>query len=245
MSSPAGGNIGLSGSSDSRQALSFNAGVSYSWNEFGGWGVFPYVSVSIKPAPSLSVSVGPALSRSHSLAQYVRTVTDATADDTYGARYVFSDLDRTELSMSTRVNWVLTPRVSLQVYAQPLLATGNYWGFKQLARPATFDFLRYGESGSAIAFDPSAGTYRVDPDGAGPASAFTLTNPDFNFKSLRLNTIFRWEWRPGSTLYLVWTERREDYTHPGDFALGRDARALFGAPADDVFLVKMSVWMGR
>jgi hypothetical protein len=51
--------------------------------------------------------------------------------------------------------------------------------------------------------------------------------------------------RPGSTLYLVWTEQREDYSHPGDFALGRDARARFGAPADDVLLVKVSYWMGR
>ncbi len=245
MTSPAGGNVSLYGSSDSRKTLSFDAGASYSWNEFGGWGVFPYLTVSIKPVPSISVSVGPSLSRSHSIAQYVQTVTDATATDTYGARYVFSDLDRTELSMSTRVNWVLTPRVSLQVYAQPLLAAGDYWGFKHLARPATFDFLRYGDHGSTIAFDPAVGTYRIDPDGAGAAPAFTLTNPDFNFKSLRLNAIFRWEWRPGSTLYLVWTEQREDNSHPGDFSLGRDTRALFGAPADDVLLVKVSYWIGR
>ena len=245
MTSPGGGNVSLSGSSDSRKALSFNAGASYGWNEFGGWGAFPYLSVAIKPAPSLSVSVGPSLSRSHALAQYVQTETDPTAADTYGARYVFSDLDQTQLSMSTRINWVVTPRVSLQVYAQPLLATGDYWGFKHLARPATFDFLRYGERGSSIAFDELAGSYRIDPDGEGAAPAFTLADPDFNFKSLRLNAIFRWEWRPGSTLYLVWTERREDDSHPGTFALGRDGRALFGAPADDVLLVKVSYWIGR
>ncbi len=245
MTSPGGGNVNAFASTDARRALSLSGGTTYSWNEFGGWGVFSNVSVAIKPAPSLNISLGPTLSRSHSLAQYVRTVSDPTASETFGARYIFADLDQTQLSMTTRVTWVLAPRASLEVYAQPLLATGDYWGLKELARPATFEFLRYGEQGSTLAFDLDAGRFDVDPDGPGPAPAFGLANPDFNFKSLRVNAVFRWEWRLGSTLYLVWTQQRQDFAHPGTFSLGRDARALFGAPADDVLLIKVAYWWGR
>jgi len=120
--------------------------------------------------------------------------------------------------MSTRATWVISPRMSFQLYTQPLLAAGDYWNFKALAAPRTFDFTPVGD-----VFD----------------------NPDFNFKSLKVNALFRWEWRLGSTLYVVWTEQRQDFGNPGRFSLGRDARALFGAPADDVFLVKVSYWLSR
>jgi hypothetical protein len=85
----------------------------------------------------------------------------------------------------------------------------------------------------------------VDPDGAGVAPSFTFGNPDFNFKSLRLNAVFRWEPRPGSAFYAVWTRQQQDSTNPGGFALGRDTSAMFSAPGDDIFLVKLAYWIGR
>jgi hypothetical protein len=69
--------------------------------------------------------------------------------------------------------------------------------------------------------------------------------PDFNLKSLRVNAVLRWEFRPGSAAYLVWTQRRQDNAHPGDLSLGRDAADLLSAPADDVFMVKVAWWLGR
>jgi hypothetical protein len=96
-----------------------------------------------------------------------------------------------------------------------------------------------------LGYDPAASAYLVDPDGAGPARAFRLADPKFNFKSLRVNAVARWEFRPGSSLYVVWTQRRQDQAHPGDFAFGRDTADLFGAPSDDIFLVKVAWWLGR
>jgi hypothetical protein len=216
--SPGGGSAGFFVATDSRKPVSVVFNPFYSWNEFGGWGIGNWLNISLKPSSSISVSFGPEYSRSHSLAQYVTAVEDPTAAATYGTRYVFSDLDQTQLSMSTRATWVITPRMSLQLYTQPLLAVGDYWNTKQLAAPRTFDFLPYGGD---------------------------VGNPDFNFKSLRVNTVFRWEWRLGSTLYVVWTEQREDFRDPGNFALRRDTRAMFRAPADDVLLVKVSYWLSR
>jgi hypothetical protein len=99
--------------------------------------------------------------------------------------------------------------------------------------------------GSSLSHDPLARTYTVDPDALGPSSAFTFDDPDFNFKSLSVNAIFRWEFRPGSTMYAVWTQQRQDDGFPGDFRAGRDLARLFSASADDVFLVKLTYWIGR
>jgi Domain of unknown function (DUF5916) len=206
----------LDGDSRKRLVLSLNGG--YSSDEFGGESRDLGVSLQFKPASSLQVSAGPQVSRSHTRAQYVRTEPDAAAEATYGYRYVFSDLDQTQVSMSTRATWVISPRMSLQFYSQPLLATGDYWDFRSLVAPRTFDF-------------------NPIEDLAG--------NPDFNFKSLKVNAVFRWEWRLGSTLYVVWTDQRQDVRNPGTFRLGRDARDLFRAPADDVLMVKVSYWVSR
>ncbi|NTV97507.1 MAG: hypothetical protein HGA75_19215, partial [Thiobacillus sp.] len=84
---------------------------------------------------------------------------------------------------------MLSPNVSLQVYLQPLLSAGRYWGFKDLATPRTFEFNRYDENGGRIAFRPADDEYSIDPDGDGPAEPFTFDNPSFNVKSLRLNAV--------------------------------------------------------
>ena len=175
----------------------------------------------------------------------MRSVDDPTAAATYGGRYVFGNLSQQQLSMTTRINVILTPRVSTQVFAQPLLAVGDYRNFKELAAPRTFDFLSYGTHGSTLSYNALASSYEVDPDGRGSAPAFTFHNPDFNFKSLRVNAVFRWELKPGSTFYAVWTRQQLDFARPGEFSLGRDASALFSAPGDDIVLLKIAYWIGR
>ena len=77
------------------------------------------------------------------------------------------------------------------------------------------------------------------------APRFSFANPDFSFKSLRFNAVFRWEPKPGSAFYAVWTRQQQDSRNPGTFALGRDAAALFASPGDDIFLVKIAYWIGR
>ena len=233
----------VNGGTDSRKAFSVSGNANYSWTEAGGWQWGGSASLNIKPSPKVTISTGPSWSRNHYIAQYVRTVTDATADHTYGGRYVFGVLDQSQLTMTTRVSLILTPRVSVQVFAQPLLSAGDYSDFKELAARGTFDFLHYGAN--QLGFDAATRRYTVDPDAAGDAGSFTFTDPDFNLKSLRLNAVFRWELKPGSTFYAVWTRQQQDLANPGIFAPGRDASAMFRAPGDDVVMVKMAYWIGR
>jgi hypothetical protein len=245
-SNPADGFWNIQGRTDSRRAVSLSGNGSYNWNDAGGWGRTLNLSVSLKPFSRLTISTGPNWSRNHNPAQYVRTVGDPTAVDTYGSRYVFGALDQSQLTMTTRATMMLTPKVSLQVFVQPLLAAGDYTAFLELARPRTFDFLRYGTGASRLAHDDATRRYTADPDGAdGEAAPFTFDDPDFNLKSLRLNAVFRWELKPGSTVYAVWTRQQQDLSRPGLFSPGRDFREMFGAPGDDVVMVKMAYWVGR
>jgi hypothetical protein len=157
---------------------------------------------------------------------------------TFGGRYVFGRIEQKLVAAEVRLDWTFTPRLTLQAYLQPFLAVGSYGRFKELARPKSLDYSVYGEGDSTIGY--SDGRYEVDPDGAGPAAAFSFADPDFNFKSLRGTIVLRWEYLPGSLLYLVWTQNRADYAHPGDLRLGRDLRDLLTAPGDNIFLIKVS-----
>jgi hypothetical protein len=243
MATPRAGIAFLGFQSDRRRRVSVDGGANIDNNSFGGWGRNVNLSIRYLPAASLEVSMGPNFSRTHGLSQYVNTYVDPVAAATFGSRYVFATIDQREFSLQTRINYVLSPKMSLQVYMQPLVSVGDYDGFKQLARPRTFEFTTFGQDGGTIVYDRRSARYTVTPgDGGTP---FEIDNPDFNFKSLRLNAIYRWEWRPGSALYLVWTEQRQDLADPGNFVLGRDVRHTFTAQPDDVFMVKISYWFQR
>jgi len=186
--------------------------------------------------------------------QWVRQVDDPLMTATYGKRYVFGRIDQHVLGAELRVDWTFTPKLTLQAYLQPFLAVGHYDAFKELAAPKSFLYNLYGDgawgrvpaggggaNGSTIGYDAESDAYTVDPDGAaGAAEPFTIWNPDFNYKSLRGTVVLRWEYRPGSLLYLVWTQNRADYANPGELRLGRDLGALFSAPGDNIFLLKVS-----
>jgi hypothetical protein len=231
--------------SDSRRRLSFGANTRSRWTDAGDWNRNVGANIAIKPSERVNVTIGPALDRSHTVAQYVTSVTDATATNTYGSRYVFGALDQTQLSMTTRVAVILTPTLSVQVYAQPLIAAGDYFGFKELARPRTFNFAEYGTTLGTISRDGAEKKYTVDPDSNGAAEPFAFDDPDFILKSLKVNAVFRWEMKPGSTFYAVWTRQQKDESNPGVFNTGRDVRAMLSAPGDDVILFKIAYWIGR
>ena len=192
-----------------------------------------------KAGARVTLRVEPQLERSRTSAQYVDTFDDLMATGTFGHRYVFADLDQTTVSASLRLNWIFTPRLSLEVYTQPLLSSGSYTRFKELARPRSYAFTGYPDP------TPTADPDRivVDPDGpAGPAASHEIDDPNFSLASLRGNAVLRWEYSPGSTLFLVWTQNRSDSESVGNFRAGHGLDRLFNAKADNIFLVKVSYW---
>ncbi len=222
--------------SDSRKRLVLSVFGEASRRRDGSWDLGIGPELLWKPRSNVSFSIEPefAIIRSHR--QWVANVADPLMTATYGRRHVFAQLDQKVLSAEMRLNWIFSPRISLQAFLQPLLAVGAYSGFKELAQPASRCFRSYGSDGSTIV--RGAEGFTVDPDGTGPASSFTFPDPDFNFKSLRGTVVFRWEYRPGSTLYFVWTQNRRDFANPGDFDFRRDLGDLVSAQGDNVFMLK-------
>lgn len=230
---------------DNRKVASVGLTGSGSRNGLGEWSTSVGIGLSVRPTPALTLSTGPTVNREFQPVQYVHTAADPAATAMYGNRYVFGDLNQTEVVMETRLSYILTPRMSFQLYAQPLLSAGRYSGFKEPSRPRDLEYLRYGQDLGTIGYDALSQRYMVDPQAPGGSGPFSFGNPDFNFKSLRVNAVFRWEFRLGSALYVVWTQQREDATRPGQFSLRRDLSSLFGAPGDNVVMVKLSYWFSR
>jgi hypothetical protein len=230
---------------DSRKSV---AATLYAFSYLGGGGEQFESSLVIeyKPSPNILLSIGPDFSRNLSQAQWVGSYVDPTATETYGSRYVFADFDQKTLSANIRLNWTFSPQLSLQLFVQPLLSSGDYRGFKQLARSRTFDFAIYGKDGSSIISDEkergTASRYTVDADGAGPAPEYSFGNPNFSIASLRGNAVLRWEYRPGSALYLVWTQSRSDYEDIGEFRLNHSMNRLWSIRPDNIFMLKFTYW---
>ena len=222
--------------SDGRRPLVLSFGGYHLLSDWGRTTHQGTVTLRWKPRANLSLSVSPSYERLRNGSQWVTRVDDPLMTSTYGSRYIFADLDQKTLACSIRLNWIFSPQLSLQAYIQPFIAVGAYKGFKEFAQPRTYDFNVYGSGTSSIAYD--GGEYSVIPgDGGAP---FTLDDPDFNYKSLRGTVVLRWEYRLGSTLYLVWTQNRSDFENPGNLSLGRDLGAMLRAPGDNIIMLKLT-----
>ena len=203
-------------------------------------------TLEFKALPTLTISFGPQFSKNIYETQWVNNFSDATATETYGERYVFAHLDQNTFSTNIRADWIISPKLSFQVYIQPFIASGKYSDFKYLARSKSYDFIKYGEKGSTIGQTTNSEgdiSYTLDSDGDGPSESRVIENPDFNYISLRGNAVLRWEYLPGSTLYLVWTQSRENTDPNGDFRFGRSLNNLLGVKPDNIFMLKLTYWL--
>jgi hypothetical protein len=201
--------------------------------------------VALKPAANIFIQLSPTYRTDEDGAQYVTAVSDPTATAFYGTRYIFGFIRTKTISLDTRVNWTFTPNLTLQLYAQPFIASGDYTSFREFAAPRTDRKLVFGRDVGTIGYDKPSNSYQVDPDKSGPAQSFTFRNPDFTDTSLRGTAVLRWEYRPGSTLYFVWTQQRSGEDPSGDMDFGSAVGAIGRDRATNVFQIKATYWIGR
>jgi hypothetical protein len=233
-------NAGFWVRSDGRKPLIGHLGTWLFRNEYGSRQSEGEATIELRPSSAVSLEIGPSLMQARRVAQWVAGFDDASLPADLAGHYLFAAFTQSELALTVRLAWILSPRLSLQLYAQPLLSRGDYAGFKELARARSFDFLVYAPE--QIAYHTASATYTVDPSrGSGPLS---FADPDFSYKSLRVNTVLRWEWRPGSVLYAVWTQGRESSATPSEGRLGRNLDDLFGSPATNTLEVKATFRLG-
>jgi len=244
--SPSSWNAHVFLSTDGRKPVSIGAGFFYARNRYGGWGDGTNLSLRLRPTGAVNITLGPSYNRTHSIGFYVTQREDPTATATLGGRYLFSELDQKTVDVTLRADVAVTPDLSVQLYAQPFLASGDYIRFKELERPRAYDFIHYGEDGgSTIALDQGSNVYTVDTDGTGPIESISFRNPDFRVRSLRSNLVVRWEYMRGSTLFLVWNHNRSGYSPNPSFDLFDELDALRGDNQQNTFVVKVAYWWSR
>ncbi|TSA21263.1 hypothetical protein D4R75_06320 [bacterium] len=241
MLNPIGREWDINVGTDSRKSVVMNMSA-FTYLGGGGEQFQGGLEIEFKPLPNILLSLGPDFSRNLNQAQWVGSYSDPTAVQADGTRYVFADFDQKTISANIRLNWTFSPQLSLQFFLQPLLSSGNYRDFKHFAKPRTFEFGTYGRGGSTITLNQDGTGYSVDADGAGPAPGYSFSNPNFSFASLRGNAVLRWEYRPGSALYLVWTQTRSDNEAVGEFRFGRSMNRLWEIKGDNIFMLKFTYW---
>ena len=194
-------------------------------------------TVTLRPSSRMDLTLGPSLQRNRNPWQYVATRTTPE-----GPRYVTGDLRQETLSLTTRLNYAFTPTLTVQLYAQPFLAAGRYEGLYAVTAPRAAKWRdRLTKYAGADRETLPDGRIRL---GQG-ASAVTVDDPDFSVGEFRSNAVLRWEYRPGSALFVVWSQRRDARDALGDFDVERQAGALFGDGGTNVLTVKWSHWIGR
>jgi hypothetical protein len=183
------------------------------------------------------VTVNPTLERLVDTRQYFTTL-DGGRPQTFGKRYVFSSIDRSTYSMQVRVGYTVKPDLNVDVYAEPFAASGRYYDRGELPLPGARLLRVYGQGDTTATELPNGGLI-VNDGGA----SFTLANRNFNRRSFRSNLVVRWEWRLGSTLYVVWQQDRSRDRAVGDRINLGDMFGSLSAPGSNLFVVKTSFWI--
>ncbi len=196
-----------------------------------------------RPLPQARLRLEPVVGSARTNNQYIQSVPDGTATATSGARYVFANVQQHEVRMDTRLDWTFSPWLSLQLFLQPFASAGRFTRLKEFTTPRAFRFAEYGVDAGTL--KATADGVVIDPDGAGAARMFTVPAQDFTVRALRGNAVLRWEYRPGSSVFLVWSQQREQALDDARFNVGGQLARAFADPGQQVFLVKFSRWLGR
>jgi hypothetical protein len=226
-------NGGTRSTSETRGSMS----LTISTNDDGEKATRVSGSFSMRPGPRWRLGVTPEFERLTEPQQYVTTLSGGRPE-TYDTRYVFAFIDRSTVSMQYRLGLTLKPDLNLDIYAEPFAASGRYYDYGELLAPGSRQRLTYGTEGTTLSLQPD-GSRVVTAGGA----TFTLGNKNFNTLSFRSNIVLRWEWRMGSTLYLVWQQDRSGTERVGDYIGLGDAFRSVTAPGRNLFLIKTSFWM--
>ena len=194
-----------------------------------------------RPFNTLTLSLEPEWNRSKNKMQYVSHETLVLDDDE--DRYIFGTIDQKILSMSLRVDYNITPDLTIQYWGQPFFGSGKYTDFKVIIDPVADEYTDRFHTFRPAEISYSDGVYSVDENLDG--IDYSFDNPDFTVSEFLHNLVIRWEFLPGSTAYLVWSQTREYYTGDGIFDFGSQADNLFTeAKPHNVFLVKFSYRFG-
>jgi hypothetical protein len=242
MKMPGNINTRLGFNSDDRKKVELNVFANYSTGfEDNNNNIYSEISISYKPTNYLSLSLSPGISKSFSELQYV----DNLEDDN---KYIFASIDRKTISASFRVNLNLSPNLTLQYWGQPFIATGKYFDHKYITNPMAGEykerFTIY--TPDQIHLNDKGDVYNIDENQDGNID-YSFDRKDFNVQEFLSNLVVRWEYNPGSSIYLVWSQNRSNSNESGNLQFFNDLGDLFSTKDNkphNVFLIKFSYRFG-
>lgn len=197
-----------------------------------------WIDFIYRPSNQIRITFAPTQSHGRPELQFVTRTGSAR-----GTEYVFAALDQKTLDLTTRIDYAITPTLSLQYYGQPFVSAGRYRDWKRIVDPRneSYEGRFHQLDGPQISHDEASDEYVVDEDRNGEED-FRFSDPDFNVREFHSNLVARWEFRPGSLAYLVWSQGRDDFEGIGRYRPRRDLDSLFDTHPHNVFLVKVSRW---
>jgi hypothetical protein len=229
-------------STDDRKKLVFEVFVNRSKElSTDGSNFYSEAGITYKPTNYLRLTVGPGFSTSFSELQYVTYLSYNNSD-----RYIFGSIDRKTLSASIRMNLNLSPDLTVQYWGQPFIATGTYSDYKYISDPMAEQYRDRFWTFSAPQIKDQGGYYSIDENIDGTED-YTLEKNDFNFREFLSNLVVRWEYNPGSSVYVVWSQKRNDIDNTGQLDFLNDLGGLFNGKENkpqNIFLIKFSYRFG-
>ena len=192
------------------------------------------VSINVQPSNALNFSIRPSYNINK---RKIQNVSSTTINNE--TRYVTGTVDQRTLSVTARLNYSITPNLTIQYYGQPFISRGRYNDFKYITDPLARNFYDRFEvyDEASISFDEAEDRFSVDENKDGSVD-YSFGNPDFNFMQLRSNLVARWEYVPGSELFLVWTQSNTVSGSPEDALLQSIRDNLFSKKPQNIFLIK-------
>jgi hypothetical protein len=229
-------------STDSRRKLiaRISAYGSEGFNNSSG-NFYSGVEISAKPINYLSIAFSPGYNKSSSQFQYITKEKYLGSD-----RFVFAAIDRKTVSASFRINLNLTPDLTFQYWGQPFLATGKYSDYKYIVNPMADDYKGRYRVYSPMQIKSSGDNFDIDEDIDGTAD-YSISRDDFNLREFLSNLVIRWEYNPGSSVYLVWSQKRSSSGDTGNLDISDDLGVLFNRSKNrpvNIFLIKFSYRFG-
>jgi len=197
-------------------------------------------TLTVQPRSNLDLAIGPTFQLTLDDNQYVEEAIGAAGEP----HHVLGRLRQVTAALTVRASYTYSPRLSVQLYAQPFVSGGRYTEYKEAVAPRADDYHdRYHTFSDGEVVGEADGVRSIDRDGDGAAD-FSFSLDDFNLRELRSNLVLRWEYRPGSTLFLVWSHGRTSAARDGRFLPGEDLSALADEAGEHVILAKLTCWFG-
>lgn len=228
--------------SDSRKDLRLSGFVSSNFNDDNiSYRYNGQLDLFYKVNEQFDVSMEPFYRYKINNLQYVDSPEFESGSDNI-TRYVFAEMKQNTFGLVFRLNYSPTPNLSFQYFGQPFTSTGKYSNYKHIDNPRAKGKNRYTVYDPAnIVLNEDEEWVSIDETSNGEVDYY-LDIPDFNWSEFLSNLVVRWEYQPGSTLYLVWSQNKGHFSYDPAFAVRDNMQNLFNTKPDNVFLIKMNYW---